>query len=70
MATEDASTYEAIRIAAPEVADAIDQASVQVGTALWSREAIRNSMGPSPRIVDTVVVDYAAVGSVAARQAS
>lgn len=26
--------------------------------------------GPSPRIVDTVVVDYAAVGSVAARRAS
>ena len=26
--------------------------------------------GPSPRIVDTVVVDYAAVGSVAARWAS
>jgi len=28
------------------------------------------SGGPSPRIVDTVVVDYAAVGSVAARRAS
>ena len=27
-------------------------------------------VGPSPRIVDTVVVDYAAVGSVAARRAS
>lgn len=26
--------------------------------------------GPSPRIVDTVLVDYAAVGSVAARWAS
>ena len=26
--------------------------------------------GPSPRIVDTVVVDYAAVGSVPARWAS
>ena len=26
--------------------------------------------GPSPRILDTVVVDYAAVGSVAARWAS
>ena len=26
--------------------------------------------GPSPRIVDTVVVDYAAVGSVVARWAS
>ena len=29
-----------------------------------------NGDGPSPRIVDTVVVDYAAVGSVAARWAS
>ena len=28
------------------------------------------ALGPSPRIVDTVVVDYAAVGSVAARRAS
>lgn len=28
------------------------------------------AMGPSPRIVDTVLVDYAAVGSVAARWAS
>lgn len=28
------------------------------------------SRGPSPRIVDTVLVDYAAVGSVAARWAS
>ena len=27
-------------------------------------------IGPSPRIVDTVLVDYAAVGSVAARWAS
>ena len=26
--------------------------------------------GPSPRILDTVLVDYAAVGSVAARRAS
>lgn len=30
----------------------------------------RYSYGPSPRILDTVVVDYAAVGSVAARWAS
>ena len=30
----------------------------------------RAALGPSPRIVDTVVVDYAAVGSVAARRAS
>ena len=29
-----------------------------------------NQPGPSPRIVDTVVVDYAAVGSVVARWAS
>ena len=27
-------------------------------------------LGPSPRILDTVLVDYAAVGSVAARWAS
>ncbi len=32
--------------------------------------AIRHHIGPSPRILDTVVVDYAAVGSVAARWAS
>lgn len=30
----------------------------------------RPTGGPSPRIVDTVLVDYAAVGSVAARWAS
>ena len=34
------------------------------------RRNIKPEHGPSPRIVDTVVVDYAAVGSVAARRAS
>ncbi|MCC6496714.1 MAG: hypothetical protein IT193_10715 [Propionibacteriaceae bacterium] len=33
-------------------------------------EIIDQKQGPSPRIVDTVVVDYAAVGSVVARWAS
>ena len=32
--------------------------------------ALFSEKGPSPRIVDTVLVDYAAVGSVAARWAS
>ena len=37
---------------------------------LASTDQISAEKGPSPRIVDTVVVDYAAVGSVAARRAS
>ena len=37
----------------------------------WTASDLRPMWeGPSPRIVDTVVVDYAAVGSVAARRAS
>lgn len=36
----------------------------------WVRGLGFCGCGPSPRIVDTVVVDYAAVGSVAARRAS
>ena len=41
------------------------------GTSLaFVRRSDDPASGPSPRIVDTVVVDYAAVGSVAARQAS
>lgn len=36
----------------------------------WLRRNNSADNGPSPRIVDTVLVDYAAVGSVAARWAS
>ena len=37
---------------------------------VWLFGHASQHLGPSPRIVDTVVVDYAAVGSVAARWAS
>ena len=39
---------------------------------LWDvkPETAQAYTGPSPRILDTVLVDYAAVGSVAARRAS
>ena len=39
-------------------------------TSAWQIVSPGGFIGPSPRIVDTVVVDYAAVGSVAARRAS
>ena len=48
---------------------------LQVSERTVRRDAMRlrdlgYDVGPSPRIVDTVLVDYAAVGSVAARWAS
>ncbi len=42
---------------------------MQIGTRVWAAGKWRALDGPSLRIVDTVLVDYAAVGSVAARWA-
>ena len=50
-----------------ELARMINQARLDRHISIRSAARIA---GPSPRIVDTVVVDYAAVGSVVARWAS
>lgn len=62
-AVDDASTVMLTDLSAPAARDLTDQ----IRTGL---EGVYQWIGPSPRIVDTVVIDYAATASVVARRAS
>ena len=57
--------------ASDDIADFVRLVASDHDATVGPRTVVRElTQGPSPRIVDTVVVDYAAVGSVVARWAS